>query len=139
MSAVVQITQKEEIDVFMIDDTRTRGTDTLMADLFEVIERIKNGHVVSTMYGKYVESIYPRPQIVFFTNSCLETSATQLSLDRWYYVQIEDRKRLKKRGWVVGTPPYLFYQQTHPESDQLPEVRKVEKENDEIFADILEK
>lgn len=52
----------------MIDDTRTQGEKTSFNNMFEAIERIKNCHVVSTMYGRYAEVIYNRPQIIFFTN-----------------------------------------------------------------------
>ena len=57
--AVTEISKHEKVDVFMID---------AFNNMFEAIERIKNGHVVSTMYGRYAEVIYNRPQIIFFTN-----------------------------------------------------------------------
>ena len=41
----------------MIDDTQTQGDKTSFNIMFEVIERIKNGYVVSTMYGRYAEAI----------------------------------------------------------------------------------
>ena len=65
LHAVTEIAGKEQIDVFMIDDTKTKGSKTSFNDLFEAVERIKNGHVVSTMYGHYSEVIYKRPQILF--------------------------------------------------------------------------
>ena len=33
--------------------------------MFEAIKQIKNGYVVSTMYGRYAEAMYARPQIIF--------------------------------------------------------------------------
>ena len=48
--AVTEISKHEKVDVFMIDDTRTRGEKTSFKNMFEAIERIKNGYVVSTMY-----------------------------------------------------------------------------------------
>ena len=50
--AVTEISKHEKVDVFMIDDTRTQGA---FNNMFEAIERIKNGHVVSTM-GSNLES-----------------------------------------------------------------------------------
>lgn len=90
VSAVADITKKHEIDVFVIDDTRTKGADTNFEDMFEVIETIKNGHVVSSMYGKYTESIFKRPMVVFFTNTEPLEYATKLSKDRWYPMKIEN-------------------------------------------------
>jgi hypothetical protein len=63
--AVTEISKHEKVDVFMIDDTRTQGDKTSFNNMFEAIERIKNGHVVSTMYGRYAEVMYNRPQIIF--------------------------------------------------------------------------
>ena len=45
----------------MIDDTQTQGEKTSFNNMFEAIERIKNGYVVSTMYGRYAEAMYTRP------------------------------------------------------------------------------
>ena len=55
--AVTEILKHEKVDVFMIDDTQTQGDKTSFNIMFEVIERIKNGYVVSTMYGRYAEAI----------------------------------------------------------------------------------
>jgi hypothetical protein len=90
VSAVADITKKHEIDVFVIDDTRTKGADTNFEDMFEVIETIKNGHVVSSMYGKYTESIFKRPIVVFFTNTQPGQYKDKLSVDRWYPMKIEN-------------------------------------------------
>ena len=53
LHAVTEISKHEKVDVFMIDDTRTQGEKTSFNNIFEVIERIKNGHAVSTRYGRY--------------------------------------------------------------------------------------
>ncbi len=41
--AVTEISKHEKVDVFMIDDTRTQGDKTSFNNMFEAIERIKNG------------------------------------------------------------------------------------------------
>ena len=49
----------------MIDDTRTQGEKTSFKNMFEAIERIKNGHMVLTMYGRYAEVIYNVHKLYF--------------------------------------------------------------------------
>ena len=41
-SAIIKLSKKKNVDVYMFDFTRTRGDDTRLNDLFEVIEEIKN-------------------------------------------------------------------------------------------------
>lgn len=90
VSAVVTITKQKSIDLFVIDDTRTQGKETNFEDMFEAIETIKNGHTVSCMYGKYMESIFRRPILVFFTNKRVQEYIGKLSRDRWYPMMIEN-------------------------------------------------
>lgn len=78
----------------MIDDSRTQGFHNI------AIERIKNGHVVSTRYGRYAEVIYNRPQIVFFTNREVFGYFKNLSRDRWDHMKITDDYKLIKLGWT---------------------------------------
>jgi len=96
ISSVVNITQKEKIDLFVIDDTRTKGKDTSFNDMFESIETIKNGHAVSCMYGRYSESLFRRPLLVFFTNRNLDDFTNCLSQDRWYSMKIEHNQLLDR-------------------------------------------
>jgi hypothetical protein len=100
-SAVVTVTKAQKIDLFLFDDTRTKGKDTSYDDMFEAIENIKNGHVVSCMYGKYMESIFRRPMIIFFTNKPLLQYQTSLSIDRWFPTII--RKGELVRTNTIGT------------------------------------
>ena len=100
LHAVTEISKKDKVDVFLIDDTRTQGDKTSFNNMFEAIERIKNGHVVSTMYGHYAEVIYPRPQIIFFTNRDMMDYVKNLSRDRWYHMKIMEDNRLLKLGWT---------------------------------------
>jgi len=90
----------EKVDVFMIDDTRTQGDKTSFNNMFEAIERIKNGYVVSTMYGRYAEAMYARPQIIFCTNREIFGYLKSLSRDRWYHMKITEDHKLIKLGWT---------------------------------------
>lgn len=87
--AVCKIVQKEDVDVFTFDFTRTRGEETSMNNLFQIIEEIKNAHVVSVMYGNPMEVGFTSPHVIIFTNEKLEDYEKYLSPDRWapYTVQ----------------------------------------------------
>jgi hypothetical protein len=98
--AVTEISKHEKVDVFMIDDTRAQGDKTSFNNMFEAIERIKNGYVVSTMYGRYAEAMYARPQIIFCTNREIFGYLKSLSRDRWYHMKITDDHKLIKLGWT---------------------------------------
>ena len=100
MHAVTEVTKKDKVDVFMIDDTKTKGDTTSFNNMFEAIERIKNGHVVSTFYGRYSEVIYQRPQILFCTNRDIYEYLNNLSRDRWYHLKITEKHQLEDRGWI---------------------------------------
>lgn len=93
LSAVCMLCKNKtstKIDVFVIDDTRSKGKDTSFDDMYEAMEIIKNGDVVSTMYGKYSRAIFPRPLFIFFTNRYIQEHISKLSGDRWYPYLIEN-------------------------------------------------
>jgi len=56
--------------------------------MFAAIEDIKDGFIVDTMYGKYVEAIFPSPLILVFTNEKLDEHISKLSVDRWLRLYI---------------------------------------------------
>lgn len=82
----------------MIDDTKTQNDKTLFNNMFEGIRRLKNGYVLSTMYCRYAEAIYARPQIIFWTNREIFDYFKSLSRDRWYHLKITDERKLIKLG-----------------------------------------
>ena len=94
ISGVTKVTGQEEIDLFMIDFTRTQGKDQNYEDLFTAIEEIKNGYVVDMMYGKYEEAIFRPPMIVIFTNQEMKDYKKYLSTDRWVRFVINSDKDL---------------------------------------------
>ena len=109
---------------------------TSFNNMFEAIERIKNGHVVSTMYGRYVEVIYDRPQIVFCTNQDILKYVKNLSRDRWYHMKITEDHKLLKLGWTDGNFWDSVFDST---TDKNPTVEKIEKtEGNLLFPDILD-
>jgi len=58
--------------------------------MFEAIERRKNGHIVSTMYGRYAKASFDHPQIFFCTNRPIYESLDNLSRDRWFQMKINE-------------------------------------------------
>lgn len=95
---VCKITQKENVDLFAFDFTRTLGEDTHVTDLFQCVEEVKSGHVVSGMYGHYLESIFRNPFIIIFTNEDISKYCGYLSFDRWqaYEIREGDLYEIKK-------------------------------------------
>ncbi|AUM61699.1 Rep [uncultured virus] len=66
--------------LYFIDVPRTLGKDDDINDLISVIEDIKNGFVVSSMYGKHQQMMFDPPHIVVFANVFCPQNA--LSSDR---------------------------------------------------------
>ena len=88
---VCKITDKEEVDAFCFDFTRTLDENTSIKSLFQVVEEIKNGHIVSAMFGNPMESIIPFPFVIIMTNEDISRYYHYLSKDRWQpYTIIED-------------------------------------------------
>lgn len=82
-SAIIKLSKKKNVDLYMFDFTRTRSNDTRLNDLFEVIEEIKNSYVVDIMYGNFNRA-FLKPFIIFiFTNADISKFSNYLSLDRW--------------------------------------------------------
>lgn len=88
---VCKITQKEDVDAFCFDFTRTLDENTSIRSMFQVLEEIKNGHIVSAMFGAPMESIIPNPFVIIFTNEDVSKYYHYLSKDRWQaYAIIEN-------------------------------------------------
>ena len=84
----------------MIDDTRTQGDKTSFNNMFEAIERIKNGYVVSTMYGRYAEAMYARPQIIFCTNREIFGYLKSLYKVKIYFRHSFTKKSIDKKNFA---------------------------------------
>ena len=88
ISAVTKLTREQEVDLLMINLTKTKGENQSLEDMFAAIEDIKDGYIVDTMYGKYVEAIFESPLILVFTNDKLDKHISKLSKDRWLRLYI---------------------------------------------------
>lgn len=106
--AVCKILQKEDVDVFTFDFTRTMGAETSMNDLFQVVEELKNGHVVSVLYGNPMEVAMTSPHVVIFTNEKFEDYEKYLSRDRWMSYVITPEKALAAREWDINMHQWVF-------------------------------
>ena len=82
-SAVIKLSKKKNIDLYMFDFTRTRGEETKFNDLFEVIEEIKNSYIVDIMYGNFNRAFLKPAMVIIFTNEDISNFSKYLSLDRW--------------------------------------------------------
>ena len=91
--------EKEDVDMFTFDFTRTMDEETSMNDLFQVVEELKNGHIVSVLYGNPMEVAMTSPHVVIFTNEKFENYQKYLSKDRWMSYVITQDKALTARKW----------------------------------------
>lgn len=96
ISATVKLFKTTEVDLIMIDLTRSRGKDQSLDDLFAAIEEIKNGFIVDTLYGKYTEGLFRPPMVVVFTNKSYSNYLQKLSSDRWFGLLITSEKEIEK-------------------------------------------
>ena len=97
ISAVTKLVRQEDIDVLMINLTKTRGQDQSLADLLAAIEDIKDGFIVDTLYGKYIESIFEPPIVLVFSNEKLDEHISKLSFDRWLRLHINSDLSIEYR------------------------------------------
>ena len=99
---VCKVAEQTDIDVFAFDFTRTLDDDTSIKSLFQIIEELKNGYIVSAMFGKPLEILIDSPFVLIFTNEDISSYFHYLSMDRWCAYEIRDDDLLKIRK----TPGY---------------------------------
>lgn len=104
--AICKIFKKQDVDLITFDFTRTRGEDTSMQNLFQVVEEIKNGMVTSLMYGNPLRVFFESPHIIIFTNEYWIDYAKYLSFDRWqpYHINASGLHDIVMEG---GVPKFL--------------------------------
>lgn len=95
ISAVSKITEKEKVDLLMVDLTRTQGEDQSFKDLFAALEDVKNGYITDVMYGKYHEAVFEPPMVVIFTNFEFREFSKFLSADRWVWMLMNREKQIE--------------------------------------------
>ena len=66
--AIIKLSRKKNIDLYMFDFTPTRSDDTRLNDFFEVIEEIKNLYIVDIIYGNFNKAFLKPAIVVIFTN-----------------------------------------------------------------------
>jgi len=93
LTHALTIVEKMQPDAICIDIPRTLGEDVSLKDLFNTVEELKGGHVVSCMYGNYNQAFYDNPVIVIFGNLSFHMIRDNLSLDRWYCYQLTKEKK----------------------------------------------
>ena len=99
---VCKVAEQTDIDVFAFDFTRTLDDDTSIKSLFQIIEELKNGYIVSAMFGNPLEILIDSPFVLIFTNEDISSYFHYLSMDRWCAYEIRDDELLKIRK----TPGY---------------------------------
>ena len=81
---------------YFIDLPRTQGFYDKKGDLLSVIEEVKNGHVMSSMYGKGGVLIMPHPHIFIFSNDALIYQSLSKDRREVYTLTEEPQPRLKE-------------------------------------------
>lgn len=82
--------------LYFVDVPRTLGKDDDISEIISVIEDIKNGFVVSSMYGKYQQLMFDPPHIVVFAN--VFCPGGTLSSDRLeqYSIHLDSENKFEK-------------------------------------------
>lgn len=93
-SAVYLIQKNTNVDMFVIDITRSLGKDQTFKDLFSALEDVINGFVVDVMFGKYHEAIFKPPLVLILTNYDFNELYPLMSHDRWIPFQLSSEKKL---------------------------------------------
>jgi len=101
-SAIVKILKQEDVDLFCFDFTKTAGEENSFKDLFHIVEEIKNGYVIDTMYGKFNEAITQGSMVAIFTNEDINDFRQYLSPDRWVDFNLTHPKQGDKL-WKLNT------------------------------------
>nr|ULD16087.1 hypothetical protein [Cylindrotheca closterium] len=89
---VCKIVEREDLDAFSFDFTRTLGTETHIENLFQIVEEIKNGHIVSAMYGNPMEVMMTNPFVIIFSNEDISKYCHYLSMDGWQAYELQNNE-----------------------------------------------
>jgi hypothetical protein len=55
--------------LYFLDLPRTPGTEDSLDNILSIIEDLKNGHIVSNMYGHSKKLLMDPPHVIIFTNA----------------------------------------------------------------------
>jgi len=90
-SALITIGPKK---CYFIDMPRTLGDEESESSILSAIEDLKNGFIVSVMYGKYQSLLFEPPHVVIFSNHMCPRN--KMSKDRWKELTILESKEFFK-------------------------------------------
>lgn len=79
---VYKLAEETGIDIFTFDFTRTLDDDISIKSLFQIVEELKNGYIVSSMFGNLMEIIMTSPFVIVFTNEDISSYFHYLAMDR---------------------------------------------------------
>lgn len=63
--------------------------DDKLDAIMSTIEDLKNGHIISFMYGHYNQLLMDPPNIIIFSNQ--KCPSDMISKDRWRYYEINNK------------------------------------------------
>lgn len=78
--------------IYLLDVSRSLGEGETMQSIFSAIEQIKNGFVLSAMYGKDGIMAFEPPHVICFSN--YPPPWKRASRDRWRVFNLSDRNAL---------------------------------------------
>lgn len=95
------VVQAGPYKVYIIDIPRTLGSDDSLSSVISVIEDIKNGFVVSSMYGKHASLLMDPPHIICFSNT--KCPLELMSYDRWepYLIEKVNKTAIGKENMEI--------------------------------------
>lgn len=112
---------------YLIDIPRTLGEDDDIYSLISAVEDIKNGYVVSSMYGKYQSLLMEPPHIIVFSNN--KAPVSTMTSNRWLLYVIEDLK-LRSLGFDEPHPGNGFDSTYYNDIiDELEEMEELDGDN----------
>lgn len=92
---------------YFLDIPKTLGDSDNIPDIISAIEDLKNGFIVSSMYGKYANLMMAPPHIILFTNFEIDTD--MMSIDRWKVFAVTPVKTLLRMK--VNAPKLTIQEQ----------------------------
>lgn len=79
---------------YLVDLPRVCGTSESQRDLFSALEEIKNGDIISAMYGKVQTMFMACPHLFIFSNE--KPNYAYASADRWKVWHVDESRTLQK-------------------------------------------
>lgn len=84
---VCKIPEEADIALFAFNFTTTLDEDTSVRRLFQVIEELKNGYIVSAMFGRPLEVLIDSPFVLILTNEDISSYFHYLVLwNSWKWI-----------------------------------------------------